>query len=150
MPKLDRGLYEVLITEALDAQLRELGGSLEAIRDRLRAAETADRIALHLAHVIERAIEAIDEKERAALGISLARQLIAVIRQSPSGSELGSECLLESGEVLRSVVGHLLDGRPDLIAEPLIPLLDTTLLTNAPGEPRFGSQVHAEIHEADG
>ena len=149
MAALDRGLYEVLITEALQVQLRELGGGLEAIRDPLRAVEAADRIALHLARVIERAIEAIDEKERAALGISLACQLIAVIRQSSSGSELGSECPLESGEVLRSVVGHLPDGRPDSIAEPLIPLLDTTLLTNAPGEPRVGNQVLAEIHSAD-
>src|SRR5262249_2926557 len=32
---------------------------------------------------------------------------------------------------------------------PLIPLLDTTLLTNAPGEPRVGSQLVAEIASAD-
>ena len=32
---------------------------------------------------------------------------------------------------------------------PLIPLLDTTLLTNAPGEPRVGSQILAEIESAD-
>jgi len=31
----------------------------------------------------------------------------------------------------------------------LIPLLDTTLLTNAPGEPRVGSQVLEEIPSAD-
>jgi len=149
MAELKRGLYEVLITEELQSQLRELSDSLEAIRDGLRTAEAADRIALHMARVIERAVAAIDERERAALGIGLARQLIAVIRQSASSSELGSESPLEPGEVLRSVVGHLPDGRLDLIAEPLIPLLDTTLLTNAPGEPRVGSQIHAEIHSAD-
>ena len=27
------------------------------------------------------------------------------------------------------------------VHEPLIPLLDTTLLTNAPGEPRVGRQI---------
>ena len=37
----------------------------------------------------------------------------------------------------------------EAIAEPLIPLLDTTVLTNAPGEPRVGSQVLAEIGSAD-
>jgi HKD family nuclease len=51
--------------------------------------------------------------------------------------------------VLHSVVGRLPDGRPESIAEPLIPLLDTTLLTNAPGEPRVGHQVLTEIHSAD-
>lgn len=34
-------------------------------------------------------------------------------------------------------------------ARPLIPLLDTTLLTNAPGEPGVGHQVRAEIASAD-
>ena len=33
--------------------------------------------------------------------------------------------------------------------EPLIPLLDTTLLTNAPGEPRVGNQLLTELHSAD-
>lgn len=32
---------------------------------------------------------------------------------------------------------------------PLIPLLDTMLMTNSPGEPRVGHQLVAEIHSAD-
>ena len=42
------------------------------------------------------------------------------------------------------ILARLPDGTLESIAEPLIPLLDTTLLTNAPGEPRVGSQV---LHE---
>ena len=61
MALTDRGLYELLITEAIEAQLRDLGGSLEAVRDALRAAEAADRIALHIGRVVQRAIEAIGE-----------------------------------------------------------------------------------------
>ena len=144
-----RGLYEVLITEALQEQLGRLGGSLEAIRAGLRAPEAADRIALHMARVVERAIGAIDEGQRATVGIDLARRLIDMIRTLPSAGELGTERPVASGEVLRSVVGHLPDGRPESIAEPLIPLLDTTLLTNAPGEPRVGHQVLTEINSAD-
>jgi superfamily II DNA or RNA helicase len=149
MPIPSRGLYEVLITEALEEQLGQLDAGLKAIRGRLRAPEAADRIALHLARIVERAIASVDESERTATGISLARRLVEVIRSSPSGSELGPESPVESGEVLRRVVGHLPDGRPESIEEPLIPLLDTTLLTNAPGEPRVGHQVLAEIHSAD-
>ena len=149
MPITSRGLYEVLITEALEEQLGELDASLEAIRGRLRAPEAADRIALHLARTIERAIASVDEGERTNTGISLARRLIDVIRALPSVSELGRESPTELGEVLRSVVGHLPDGRLESIEEPLIPILDTTLLTNAPGEPRVGHQVLSEIHSAD-
>src|SRR5690606_16435052 len=41
------------------------------------------------------------------------------------------------------------DGTPQPIEEPLIPLLDSTLLTNAPGEPGLWSQLRSEIDSAD-
>jgi superfamily II DNA or RNA helicase/HKD family nuclease len=144
-----RGLYEVLITEALEVHLSRLGGSLEAVRAGLRAPEAADRIALHVARVIERAIATIDERERTPIGIDLARRLIDIIKNLASAGDLATERPVEKGEVLHSVVGHSPDGRPESIIEPLIPLLDTTLLTNAPGEPRVGHQVLTEINSAD-
>ena len=51
--------------------------------------------------------------------------------------------------VLQAVLGRRPDGSPDEIAAPLIPLLDTTLLTNAPGEPTLWSQLRSEIDSAD-
>jgi superfamily II DNA or RNA helicase/HKD family nuclease len=149
MTNSDRGLYEVLITEALERRLGSLDVGLAANRDSLRSSEAADRIALHLARVVERAIEAIDESERASVGVDLARRLIDTIRLLGPASELGAERPVALGEVLRSIVGKLPDGRPESIAAPLIPLLDTTLLTNAPGEPRVGHQVLTEIYSAD-
>ncbi|HXG97429.1 MAG TPA: DUF3427 domain-containing protein [Gemmatimonadales bacterium] len=150
MPEPTRGLYEVLITEALEARLVNLEGRLVAIRGQLRAAEAADRIALHLARVVERAIATIDERERPRVGIDFSRRLIdAVIQILPGASDLAGERPTELTEVLRSIAGRLPDGRAESIVEPLIPLLDTTLLTNAPGEPRVGHQVLAEIHSAD-
>src|SRR5271156_900000 len=149
MAALDRGLYEVLITEALETQLSRLGARPQAIRGDLRAAEAADRIGLHLARVVGQAIAAIDERERTAVGIDLARRLLDMIREMPDASGLADERPVEAGELLRSILGRLPDGRTETIAAPLIPLLDTTLLTNAPGEPRVGHQVSAEIHSAD-
>ena len=61
MTSLERGLYEVLVTEALEEQLGGLDIALEPIRTALRAPEAADRIALHLARVIERAVNGIAE-----------------------------------------------------------------------------------------
>src|SRR6201999_4282040 len=49
----------------------------------------------------------------------------------------------------RSLHYLLRGGATDFFKCPLIPLLDTTLLTNAPGEPRVGSQVLTEIDSAD-
>lgn len=150
MSALRRGLYEVLFTEALETHLSGLEDRLAAVRGPLRAAEAADRIALHLARFVERAISTISEDERSKTGIDLARRLVdAVIRSLPAAEDLAAERPTELGELLHSVVGRLPDGRPELIPEPLIPLLDTTLLTNAPGEPRVGHQLLAEIHSAD-
>jgi superfamily II DNA or RNA helicase len=148
MPALPRGLYEVLITAGLEARLREPGERSEAKQGDLREAEAADRIAIHLAKVVERAVASFAPEERVAKGIDLARRLIAEIEAAANGSA-ASDDPVSPGAVLRAVVTRLPDGTPESIAEPLIPLLDTTLLTNAPGEPRVGHQLQTEIHSAD-
>lgn len=149
MAKGERGLYESLVTEALAAELASLDEHSQAQRSSLHEAEAADRIALHLARVLQRAIASLDKQERVKLGTALARELVNHIVTATEAAPLASERPLAPGEVLRSVVGTLPDGTPERIEEPLIPLFDTTLLTNAPGEPTVGSQVRTEIHSAD-
>ena len=144
-----RGLYEVLITEAIASQLSTLGDDLHAIRSGVRSAEAPDRLALHLGRIVQRAIAGVDDTDRVAVGIALARKLIEQIDQTISGSQTGSEAPIEPGTVLRAVLGRTPDGRVEEMPEPLIPLLDTTLLTNAPGEPRVGNQLLTELHSAD-
>ncbi len=152
MPRSERGLYETLVTEALSAQLGTLGDGLEANRSSLHEAEAADRIALHLARILERALESLENKDRVAVGTALAARLVDLIvteLEPKAAAALTPERPIEPASVLRSILGKLPDGRPETIPSPLIPLLDTTLLTNAPGEPRVGSQVLTEIHSAD-
>jgi hypothetical protein len=75
MTPLERGLYEVLVTEALEERLGSLDVALEPVRSALRTPEAGDRIALHLARVIERAINGVGEVDRAIVGLELARRL---------------------------------------------------------------------------
>jgi superfamily II DNA or RNA helicase/HKD family nuclease len=145
----DRGLYETLVTEALAEQLAALDARREARRSPLHEGEAADRLALHLARVVERAIAALDPDQRVERGTALARRLVDVIVEETEKTTLVPERPVSPAHVLRSIAGKLPDGRPETIPAPLIPLLDTTLLTNAPGEPRVGNQVLAEIHSAD-
>ncbi len=149
MPGIERGLYEILITEALEARLREVGVGLAPIRTGLRAAEAADRIALHIGRLVRRALQDVDDEQRVAVGVDLARALLARIDAAVADADVSAESPILSGSVLRAVLAALPDGTPEVIAEPLIPLLDTALLTNAPGEPRVGSQLLTEIHSAD-
>ena len=60
-----------------------------------------------------------------------------------------SDAPVDPATVLHAILGRRPDGSPESIAQPLIPLLDTTLLTNAPGEPNLWNQLRSEIESAD-
>jgi HKD family nuclease len=149
MTDRSRGLYEILVTEAIASQLSTLGDDLHAIRSPVRPAEAPDRLALHLGRIVQRAIAGVDDANRVAVGVALARKLIEQIDQTISRAQTHPDAPIEPGTVLRAVLGRTPDGRIEQIPEPLIPLLDTTLLTNAPGEPRVGNQLLTELHSAD-
>jgi superfamily II DNA or RNA helicase/HKD family nuclease len=142
---MDPGIYETLVTEALRARLTSLARDLRPTRP-LHTAEAADRIALHLSREIERSLAAIADSDRLKVGIEIARELIGRLAELVAADR--SAAPVEPGEVLRAILERRPDGTPRPVAEPLIPLLDTTLLTNAPGEPVLINQLHAEIDSA--
>ena len=149
MARSERGLYEVLVTEALEAQLRDLDAGHVPQRDSLRAAEAPDRFGLHLSRVVQRALASVPEEKRVAIAVDLARRLVSEVAASTNAETLVPERPVPAGEVLRAILALRPDGHPEPLPGPLIPLLDTTLLTNAPGEPRVGHQVVTEIQSAD-
>ncbi len=55
---------------------------------------------------------------------------------------------VEEGRVLEAVLRRQPDGSALEIERPLTPLLDTTVFTNAPGEPAVGHELRAEIASA--
>ncbi|MFN8105222.1 MAG: DUF3427 domain-containing protein [Acidimicrobiia bacterium] len=146
MEELAPGLYEVLVTEGLAQRLAAIAGDLQDQRD-LRAAEAPDRIAWHLSREIERALSDVSEGDRVRVGVAVARALLdrlgEMVEIDRSGSPSGS------ATVLHAILGRRPDGSPRAVAQPLIPLLDTTLLTNAPGEPNLWNQLRSEIESAD-
>jgi len=145
---MPHGLYEVIVTKALEAQLANVDHELIR-RQSLRSVEAADRIAQLLARQIERALDAVPESDRVAIGVEVAQQLLASLGTRLPRTEPALESPLAPGEILSAIGVHRPDGTVQTAGRPLIPLLDTTLLTNAPGEPRVGSQIHTEIASAD-
>ena len=140
------GIYETLVTEALRTQVAPIEGPLRPTRP-LNTAEAANRIALHLSRQIEQSLAAVGDHDRVRVGVEVARELITRLVELLGADQ--SEALVEPGEVLHAILERRPDGTPRTIAEPLIPLLDTTLLTNAPGEPVLMNQLDAEIDSAD-
>ena len=149
MADLARGLYEILITEALDRQLGELDERLSAGRGQLRSADAADRLALHVGRLLRRALGSVEDGKRVEVGVRLARRLVDEIAAALDQTGAEGEAPVDAAEVLQAILARQPDGSAETIASPLIPLLDTTLLTNAPGEPRVGNQLLTEIHSAD-
>lgn len=146
---LGPGLYEVLVTAGLEDRLAELNADLHQEQSPLRDAEAADRIALHLGRVIEREISGLPDRERAARGAEIARQLIVRLEQLAGRPDTALDQPSDPASVLRSILETNPDGTTRPLEQPLIPLLDTTLLTNAPSEPRVGKQLLTEIASAD-
>ena len=148
MTDYSAGLYEILLTELVKTRLLGLD---ERTLDRhpLHAAEVADRIALHVERLVKRAIEKIDEKERTEFGVRLARTIVDQLKTLTDSAISSDESPIDPATVLHAIVTLLPDGRQRQIQKPATPLLDTTLLTNAPGEPRVGNQLATEIPSAD-
>jgi len=145
-----QGLYESIITESLNRELEALNKDNFSInRRKLHPAEASDRLALHLGKVLISALSCVNDKDRVEVGVQLARNLINSIDTAIAKAEVDEDQILTSQEVLTAVLPFNPDGSlPDVI-EPLTPLLDTTLLTNARGEPRVGAQILTEIQSAD-
>ncbi|QYG93232.1 DUF3427 domain-containing protein [Iamia sp. SCSIO 61187] len=147
MEELPPGLYEVLVTKGLRARLDALADAVPTVQRALHAAETPDRVAWHLGREIERALSDVPDKERARVGIEVARALIdrlgELVEVDPGTAPV------DPGTVLEAILGRRPDGSPAPVPQPLIPLLDTTLLTNAPGEPNLWNQLRSEIASSD-
>jgi superfamily II DNA or RNA helicase len=143
------GLYEAILTGRLVGLLERLPADRLAteIADLLDA-ESADRVSRHVASLLARAIDAAPERERAAEGVRLATALLNSL-QALAGLSFDDEVPQPPGRVLHAVLRRRPDGTPHPIERPLTPLLDTTVLTNAPGEPAVGHELRAEVPSAD-
>lgn len=143
MGELEPGLYELLVTNGLEADLDRLPSALSASRRGLDAADAADRIAWHVSQQVERALLDVDEKERVAVALRVAQSLLGQLSQLVDVDD--AALLVEPASVLQAILRRRPDGEPEEMDAPVIPLLDTTLLTNAPGEPSLWSQLKSEI-----
>jgi hypothetical protein len=147
---LAAGLYESLLTTRLEQILAELPPELVSSRSALANAESEDRVSRHIARLVARTIRAFPETERAQRAVQLAVDVLGHL-ETLTDRDLGlvAEAPLQPGGVLHSVLRRLPDGTAEIMERPLTPLLDTTVLTNAPGEPVLVHETRAEIPSSD-
>jgi superfamily II DNA or RNA helicase len=146
------GLHEALLTRRLEELLRQLPDATTLLADvaELRDAEASDRISRHIAGVLARAIDQAPEGKRSDEAVRIAAALIRRLEALMDGKrDLSGDEPVEPARVLVALLKRLPDGRPQPIERPLTPLLDTTVFTNAPGEPAVGHELRAEVPSAD-
>jgi superfamily II DNA or RNA helicase len=132
------GLWELLVTQQLSEQLPSLRYEPEI--GPIRDAEAADRLSRHVAGVIARLIRDLPDDQQAELGTRLVQEVVRQLDQLPDEPD---------GRVLYALYDRLPTGERRRIQRPLTPLLDTTLLTNSPGEPQLSHELRAEIDSAN-
>ncbi len=141
------GLYETLVTESFR---HELGEYLEnqVLITPLNEGDVADRLSRHVGAILEQVLSDLPEDDRIQRSIGITNVLLSKIDEI--AGQASNDLLEDPGGVLRAVMPQGPDGKPRQYLEPLVPLLDTALLTNAPGEPALWNQLLAEIDSSDG
>lgn len=149
MSRLPPGLYEALVTSEIERDLLDLERRWTARRRPLPPGETPDRVALHLARVVRRVLESQGETQRVQVGLQLIRRLLEALHAEIEGADVLEDTVVETSPLLDAILRTNPDGSLAALARPSTPLLDTTVLINAPGEPRIGTQIRSELPSAD-
>jgi superfamily II DNA or RNA helicase/HKD family nuclease len=133
------GLYESVITAALEAQIEAAGG-LKASIDDVDPADEVHVLTHHIAEAVARRLRsARDPEER----LRLTNELLRLVESDGGAIEPPT----------RELLALYRPARPGVISRyqvrPMTPLKDAALMTNAPGEPTLANELKAELDSAD-
>lgn len=143
-PRVDKGLYESLLTERLHRAL-EQETDLRAEYGAVDEAEQPLTIARHLTPIIEKSLRAARSVDGRA---DLVRKLISVL----ADPEVVAEALhqREPGRIDRlEAVATATTLSVAKLPRPETPLSDTALMTNGRNEPALAAELRAELSSAD-
>lgn len=151
MPDLPPGLYEELVTDALDRRLRLVDPAL-VDRGPLDPGDAHEMLARHLGELARRALRAVGGDEAVALArqVDLANRIAQAIVQMAPEAIGNDELIAESRDILQAIVEAA--GVPGLVQFPIrpeVPLSTSALLVNGRDQPRIGVEVQRELASAD-
>jgi len=143
------GLYEDLITQGLRVELEKISSEYVVGESSIDPAEIPSRLSRHLARILLRSLESLDDERRKKIGPEFVREIIKRANSFTVENEDESTEFLSGDPTLLSEVSiKLPDGSARQFRRPLTSLIDTTFLTNANGEPRLQHELESEIDSA--
>ena len=135
------GAYSELVTEQLELLLSDPDLESRALVTQLRSADSADRYGRHAGSLIARLVGSVNDASRAADGASMLGRLVELLAELVPGSGVSGDGIAVPPRLLEAVRARRPDGELASLELPLTPLLDTTVLTNARGEPAIQHEL---------
>jgi len=145
---LEPGLYAELLTNRVAALLQSSTSDGQPVTAPLRDADAAERLSRYIGAIVAEAVLALDEDKRAAGGLDIVTSLLRRLDEHSPAGRLPDDQLAEPARMLEAIRFPLPDGTFAPVVLPLTPLLDTTVLTSARGEPTVQHELIAEIPSA--
>jgi superfamily II DNA or RNA helicase len=151
---LPAGLYERLITAALERELAALAatGTAGTAISPLDSAEAARTLAQHVESIVVRALDGLPHEQRLARQAELINRVVAWLAADDAGRgavEEGDTVVVPPAqlEAVWPVTGD--PARDRIPPRPEVPLSASDLLVNARGEPAVAHALANEIPSAD-
>lgn len=145
---LPPGLYEQVLTEGLEEQLRK-AEDLAAVLSRLDPDEAHLFLGQHLYRLLQSALRAYPQADRLQRQLALSNQILGLLASEFPGDfsreDFVTQQLLEALFPQRSTGLHQAEPPP----RPGVRLSQSELLVNARGEYRVGHELEKEIPSAD-
>ncbi len=147
------GVYERLITAALDAELRQVfAGGRQIERDVVDPAEVPAVIAQYVGELVRQRLDSLSEDAGVTGQVALANRLLRLLRDAPAGGaalEDDGNRLLEGPERLLEVLRSTGDlAQVSRTTRPAIALGETDVLLGDRGELSAGRVIEQEFPSA--
>jgi superfamily II DNA or RNA helicase/HKD family nuclease len=151
MSDLPHGLYERLVTEDLDRQLRGVDPSL-VDRDSLRPVDAHEVLARHVSRLARRALRAAggDGPDALVRQVQLTNSITRAIADLAPDAVDSDDQVADSRDLLLALAAlGTAPGPVRFPSRPKVPLTASALLVNGRGQPRIGTEVQRELASAD-
>jgi len=147
---VEPGLYDQLIDRRLFDLLKELEQErLSADIKEVDTAELPDRVGELVGRWISQALASIKPDDRTTAAINLSEVIINALTQTELEACSSISGLTDPVSRLLAVNRLSPTNQPISIRQPLTPLRDTVLMTNARDQPAVGREIEAEIESAE-
>lgn len=149
--KLVPGLYENVVTRAVDEAVRAAGAEVDSEREALNAEAAPYVLGRYLFDALVRALRNLPEEERLAQQVALTNRLIELLGEAaPNAGIDADEKVLDPAELLLAV-RRVADARLGTgeVVRPSLPLRHSDLLVNGPRDLRVGFEIRRELASAD-